>query len=44
MFIHQLLYSQGKTRYPLDRRLGDPKACVDGMEKRKLLILLGLEL
>jgi hypothetical protein len=37
-FTHQLLYAQGKSpRYPLDRRLGGPRAVLDTVVKRKIL-------
>jgi hypothetical protein len=43
-FTLQPLYSQGKSpRYPLDRRLGDPRSGLDGVERRKILSLPRLE-
>jgi hypothetical protein len=37
-------YPWGKRpEYPLDRRLGGPRAGVDDMEKLKFLTLLGLD-
>jgi hypothetical protein len=39
------LYLRGKRpRYPLDRRLGGPRGGLDDVEKRKFLLLPGLEL
>jgi hypothetical protein len=39
------LYLRGNSpRYPLDRRLGDPRASLDDVEKIKFLTLQGLEL
>jgi hypothetical protein len=36
-FMTQLLYAQGKSpQYPLDRRLGGPRASLDTMVKRKI--------
>jgi hypothetical protein len=33
-----------EARYPLDRRLSDPRTDLDNVEKRKFFTLLGLEL
>jgi hypothetical protein len=36
-FTPQLLYSQGRSPwYPLDRRLGGPRAVLDAVVKRKI--------
>jgi hypothetical protein len=43
-FTLLLLYPRKKRpRYPLDRRLGGPRAGLDDVEKRKFLTLPGLE-
>jgi hypothetical protein len=44
-FMPQVLYPQGKSPwYPLDRRLGEPTAGLDNVEKKKFLSLSGLDL
>jgi hypothetical protein len=44
-FTPRTLYPRGKSPwYPLERRLGGPRAGLDNLEKRKFFTLTGLEL